>query len=292
MSTGLKQELVQRPVISVDTEVSQYERVSGGLSAGVIIVGLLAGVMFFLWYSLLKTDRVVVTAIPALAGETANPEGVAEDVEEPGVEEFPEVAEPMLAEALEAVDVASTVRANDSVAGDAPFMGTGKGLGDSREKGFGNGGTDKSEPWKRWEINFSVTSIAEYAAQLDHFKVELGGAQKRGDGITYVNNLAGGNMTKREGLKRTEKRIYFQQAKRQLRNWDLTLLQRAGVQDIDNRTPVQFFPGDMINQIFSMEAQKVQADGRKLEQVKKTVFNIEGTPGNYEFVLGKIEYLN
>lgn len=282
-------ELVQRPVISVETEVSQYERVSGGLTAGVIILGLLAGVMFFLWYSLLKTDRVVVTAIPALAGETSNPEGVAEDIEEPGVEEFPEVQEPMLAEALEAVDVASTVRANDSVAGDAPFMGSGKGLGDSREKGFGTGGDDTSQPWTRWEINFEVTSMAEYAQQLDFFKIELGGAEKRGDTISYVTNLSGA-MNKRDGLKRTERRIFFQQSKRVLRNWDLRLLQKAGV--VGEIMPVQFYPPEMIQQIYTLEATKVQNDGREIPHVKKTTFSITGSGGNYQFNLDKIEYVN
>lgn len=284
-------ELVQRPVIQVDTEVSQYERVSGGLTSGVIILGLVAIVVFAIWYSLLESDRVVVTAIPALAGETSNPEGVAEDIEEPGVEEFPEVQEPMLAEALEAVDVASTVRANDSVAGDAPFMGKGKGLGDSREQGFGNGGTDKSEPWKRWEINFKVTTLADYKQQLDDLGIQLGGAEKRGDTVVYVSNFTG-NMQRSDGLKRSEKRIFFQHTKRQLRNWDLSILQEAGVQDAADRMPVQFYPNELINKIYSLEATRMQADGREAVQIKKTKFNIVGSAGNYDIAIDTIEYLN
>ena len=284
-------ELVQRPVIQVDTEVSQYERVSGGLTSGVIILGLVAIVVFAIWYSLLESDRVVVTAIPALAGETSNPEGVAEDIEEPGVEEFPEVQEPMVAEALEAVDVASTVRANDSVAGDAPFMGKGKGLGDSREQGFGNGGTDKSEPWKRWEINFKVTTLADYKQQLDDLGIQLGGAEKRGDTVVYVSNFTG-NMKRSDGLKRSEKRIFFQHSKIQLRNWDLSILQEAGVQDAGDRMPVQFYPNELINKIYSLEATRMQSDGRKAVQIKKTKFNIVGSAGNYDIDIDTIEYLN
>ncbi len=287
----MSSDLVQRPVISVDTEVSQYERVSSGLSAGVIIVGLLAGVMFFIWYSMLKNDRVVVTPIPALAGETSNPEGVAEDIEEPGVEEFPEVAEPMLAEALEAVDVASTVRANDSVAGNAPFMGTGKGLGDSREKGFGTGGNDRNEPWKRWEIDFKVTSIPEYAKQLDHFKIELGGAEKKGDSVVYCLNVSSSPML-RQGLKRSEKRIYFQHSKPILRKWDLQILQKAGLQDSADRTPIQFYPAEIIQQMYALEAAQLQQDGRTVPQIKKTYFAVEATGGSYQFVLKEMKYLN
>ncbi len=285
-------ELVQRPVIRVDTEVSQYERVSGGLSAGVIILGLLAAVLFFLWYSLLKSNRMTVTALaPTFAGDTSNPEGVAEDIEEPGVEEFPEVQEPQLAEALEAVDVASTVRANDSEAGDATQMGTGKGLGDRRTQGFGNGGTDVNEPWKRWQINYSLTTVSDYAKQLDHFKIELGGVEKTGDNIAYVTNVASSKNV-RTGSKRTEKRIYFSHTIPKLREWDKRLLQQANITNVGERIPVQFYPIEIINQLYAMENAKLQQDNRKIPNIKNTVYTVEGSEGNYRFTLSKIIYLN
>lgn len=286
-------ELVQRPVIRVQTVVSNYEQVSGGLTAGVIITGLLAGVLFLLWYSLLKVDRMVPTAIdPAFAGETSNPEGVAEDIEEPGVEEFPEVQEPQLAEALESVDVASTVRANDSVGGDAPAMGTGSGLGDKRAQGIGTGGTDKNEPWKRWELRYKVSTLTEYAKQLDFFKIELAGVQKVGDNIAYLTNIAAASPKVRSGSRKTEKRIYFSHTIAQLRKWDLNLLQKANVTNLGDRLPMQFYPADVIQQLYSLENAQLTKDNRKVPDIKRTVFNVEGSEGNYRFVLEKITYLN
>lgn len=284
-------ELVQRPVIRMETQVSQYEKVSGALASGVIIMGFLAAIMTFLWYSLLKTHRSIPDSFVAFAGETMNPEGVAEDVEEPGVEEFPEVQEPQLAEALESVDVISTVRANDSVAGDAAQMGTGKGLGDRRSKGIGGGGKDVNEPWKRWQIIYSVNTMSEYAQQLDHFKIELAGAERVGDNIVYLTNVSK-TPAMRAGAKRLEKRIYFSHSIPQLRNWDLNLLRNANVANAGDRIPLQFYPIDVINQMYRLETERIQRDGREIRHIKSTVFNVVGTPGNYRFELANIVYLN
>lgn len=284
-------ELVPRPVIRVETRVSQYERVSGGLASGVIIMGLLAAVMFFIWYSLLKTNRTIADVVPAFAGETMNPEGIAEDVEEPGVEEFPEVQEPQLAEALEAVDVLSTVRANDSVSGDAPAMGTGKGLGDRRSQGIGTGGTDKNEPWKRWQIMYKVNTMGEYAKQLDFFKIELAGAERTGDNIVYLTNVSG-TAAVRAGSKQLEKRIYFSHTIPTLRNWDLNLMRNANVANVGDRIPLQFYSAEIIALLYRLENEQLQEDNRKIPDIKNTIFNVEGTPGNYRFVLDKITYLN
>ena len=284
-------ELVARPVIRVETRVSQYERVSGGLASGVIIMGILAAILFFLWYSMLKTQRSIPDSFAAFAGESMNPEGIAEDVEEPGVEEFPEVQEPQLAEALESVDVISTVRANDSVSGDAAQMGTGKGLGDRRSKGIGNGGTDVNEPWKRWQILYSVNTMSDYAQQLDFFKIELAGSERVGENIVYVTSVSG-TPAIRGGLKRQEKRMYFSHAIPQLRNWDLNLLQNANVANARERIPLQFYPVEIINRLYQLETERIRQDGKEIRHIKNTIFNVVGTPGNYRFELTNIVYTN
>jgi hypothetical protein len=284
-------ELVARPLIRVETKVSQYERVSGGLAAGVIIMGLLAAVMFFIWYSMLKQARSIPDSFVAFAGENMNPEGVAEDVEEPGVEEFPEVQEPQLAEALESVDVISTVRANDSVGGDATQMGTGKGLGDRRSKGIGGGGDAVNKPWERWQILYSVSTMGEYAQQLDFFKIELGGAERVGDNIVYLTNVSGTPNVK-AGAKRLEQRMYFSHTIPQLRNWDINLLRAANVANAAERIPVQFYPTDIINRLGQLESEQIQRDNKRIEDIKSTVFNVVGNPGNYRFELSKITYAN
>jgi len=285
-------ELVPRPVIRVETKVSTYERVSGGLAAGVIITGLLAAVMFFIWYSLLKTQRSIPDVFSHIAGDTSNPEGIAEDVEEPGVEEFPEVQEPQLAEALESVDVMSTVRANDSVAGDAPVMGTGSGLGDNRSQGDGTGGDSLNEYWKRWQIIYSVSTMSDYARQLDFFRVELGGAERTGESIVYVTNVSTASPNVRAGVKHLEQRVFFSHTIPQLRNWDLNLLRNANVANVGERLPLHFYPKDVIDHLFQLEQQRFRQDNRQLEHVKNAVFTVEGTPGNYRFNLSRIVYKN
>jgi len=123
-------ELVQRPNNTVETKISSYDQVSSGLSAGVALFGLMAGMLILIWVCSLTPERFIIPPIPIPSGETSNPEGVAEDIEPPGDEENPEIQEPALAEALVALDIMSTVQANeDTVSGNAPKMGKGSGLG-------------------------------------------------------------------------------------------------------------------------------------------------------------------
>jgi hypothetical protein len=170
-------------------------------------------------------------------------------------------------------------------------MGTGKGLGDRRSKGLGGGGSDVNEPWKRWQIIYSVNTMAEYAQQLDHFKIELAGAERVGDNIVYLTNISK-TPTIRAGAKRLEKRIYFSHSIPQLRNWDLNLLRNANVANVGDRIPLQFYPMDVINQMYQLETERIRNDGKEIRHIKTTVFNVVGTAGNYRFELANIVYLN
>lgn len=286
-------EFVKQPVLEIETKVSLYEQVSGTLYSGVIVIGAISFVLIGIWLSLMSDGvwhegRNVPEPIDP--GQL-RPVGVAEDIEEPGVEEFPEVAEPMLADSLEAVDVRSTVRASDK-AGDSAFNGAGRGLGDRRQAGYkGNDLTEGHEAWKHWQIDYTVSSIQEYGRQLDHFGVELAAAEKKGLTVIYCKDVSK-QPTLRVGQKSAEGRIYFQHAKQLLRRWDLLTLQKAGVEDCESRTPIHFYPDAMIRKMYQLETMQLEEDGRKIEEVKQAKFVIAGSEGGYQFKLAELIYLN
>lgn len=284
-------ELVQRPNNTVETKITSYDQVSSGLSAGVALFGLMAGMLVLIWVCSLTPERFVIPPIPIPSGETSNPEGVAEDIEPPGDEENPEIQEPALAEALVALDIMSTVQANeDTVSGNAPQMGKGSGLGDRREKGFGGGTGPKSSPWDKWEIRYSLSSMQSYAQQLDGLKVQLGAAIRKGDSIIYCTNVSAGKANVTEGRKAIERRLFFVHSIPRLRAWDKQLLRTAGVSDVGQRVAVQFYPQSIITQMLTDEATEVQRKGREMAHVKKTIFEVEGSSGNYSMKLKSVQF--
>jgi hypothetical protein len=70
------------------------------------------------------------------------------------------------------------------------------------------------------------------------------------------------------------------------------LLRNANVANAGDRIPLQFYPAEIINLLGSLEAQQLARDNREVANVKSTIFNVVGSPGNYRFELGKVNYLN
>ena len=109
METGI------RPQLNVETAVSRYDILNGALVASIALVGFLTTMLFLIWLTTIlefKSESTGMVAYEEPFGDE-KPEGYEDDILEPGVEEFPEVEEPVLKDALEAVtDAVSSVRAN------------------------------------------------------------------------------------------------------------------------------------------------------------------------------------
>ena len=158
-----------KPTFPIQTSVSTYDRVSGMVTALVIMLGSVVVVEFLMWLSLREPEQRLTVEAELLGpelGEDERPEGEAQDIEEPG-SEFPEVETPQIADSLEALSTAlSSVPASDrDVDGSATEMGAGRGLGTRGGGGSGNG--KGKSPWERWEIRYTTASKEAYAQQLD-----------------------------------------------------------------------------------------------------------------------------
>jgi hypothetical protein len=277
----------QRPTIrDVPLKVSRYDQVASLLISLLIIIGFAVAIMFIIWLTatlVFRPRAVPVKLVENNAGRGDHAEGFERDLEAPGMEEMPELAEPQLEAALEAVtEAVSTVAASmDILSTTSTVTSRGEhGRGDSRPPGPLGEGDDIIPRWERWEIRWISTGITPYARQLDFFKIELAAAGGKPN-VEYAFNLTKGRPDTRVGAPREDKRIYMTwRGDSPLRGFDIALLGRAGIAT-SNRLVMQFLPEEVEDRLAWIE--KENSGGRSVTEYLKTVFGVEGVRGGYEF---------
>ena len=280
--------------VKSDTTVSSYDRLSAILIACIAIIGFMTTILFLIWL----TTNVDYSAPTQLAditeiGDTGDekPEGFEDDAFEPGVEEFPEVEIPQLAQAIEAVtDAVSSVRANsEKVSGDAAQMGKGKGFG-AREGGPGGGGGEGLPEFKRWKINYEAADIETYKKQLSFFGIDIGVVRRDNDDVFRISDPAG----KAEVIKSTranEKNLFFAHIKRRMMRWDESIAASVGV-DSQDANLIQFYPDKARVRIRAQEAQFLAKDQRKLADIRQTIIKLATLNEGFDFVVEDVVYRN
>lgn len=195
--------------------VSRFDQVASLVVALLIMVGVAVVGMFIIWLTatLVFVPRSVpVKLVENVPGRGDHAEGFERDLEAPGMEEMPELAEPQLEVAMEAMTeaVSSVAAAMDSVSmpSDATSKGEG-GMGDSRPPGPLGEGDNIIPRWERWEIRFESSSETAYARQLDAFKIELGAAGGGKKNVDYARNLSKGKPDVYSGPGDKEQRLYM-----------------------------------------------------------------------------------
>ena len=281
--------------LRTDPRVSAYDQTSALLVAGVTVIGALVFILFMVWLTLFAGRRPPKPppAILELAGNDNRPEGVADDWLPPGVEEFPEVEEPQLADALEAVtDSISVVRAQlEKVDGNAAQMGTGSGLGDKRARGPGSGNANIIPEWERWKIEYVASSSAEYMAILESFGIYLGSVSQLSNQILFFQDLTAGRPTMTAGNRKSDlaQNLYFRNTKTRLKRWDEAKV-IAGGGDTDNKIVVQFYPADIRMMLLTLEQAVYLEDGKDLTEVRQTLFRCRPSGNSYEYYVEDIKY--
>ena len=149
-------------------------------------------------------------------------------LEDPGVEEFPEVDTPQLANALEAVtnSISSVQGALEKRSGSAKQMGKGSGFGSRDGGGDGGGGIPE---YKRWIINFSAPDADTYAKQLSYFKIDIGVVSETRQTIERLVDPAGAKTVVKSNRKKEAKNVYFVHKKQRFLAWDKVLAEGAGM---------------------------------------------------------------
>ncbi len=284
-----------RVVMAAPVKVSGYDKVSAFLTSTITIIGTLVIMMFLMWLTLVIkwAPSTVDATVTEMIGDDLPPLGVADDWQPPGVEEFPEVETPQLADALEATtDAVSSVRAQlEMVDGTAMEMGRGTGLGDIRGGGNGRGGRAPISEADRWKIDIAASTQAEYMTILQHFGITLGVVHKLSNLIEYVSDLTSATPSYREGLRKDEKRLFFINRQNRLRIWDQNKAKSAGCTVDQSVICGHFYPPELRARLLALEKAVYEPAGRSLLDVKETFFEIRSSGGGYDYVVKNIVYL-
>jgi hypothetical protein len=264
--------------------VTRYDRVAALLVALLIILGVMVSMMFVVWASgkvWVKPATIAAQLIEPLRGG-GMAQGSARELVEPGEEEVEELLEPQLEETLDAVtDLVSDQRATlDALGGDTAVTSAGGGAGDNRLPGEG-GDADVVPRWQRWQIIFAAGNLKTYSQQLDYFGIELG-AVGGSDEIDYAFNFRQPTPGHRSGQPKDEGRMYMTWRYGPLRSADLELLRRAGV-PTDGRVIMQFVPPKIESSLAAIEQAFMERNQRTTQDVTRTVFEVIGRRGGYEF---------
>ena len=279
--------------VKSDTTVSSYDKLSAILIAAITIIGFMTTILFLIWLTTdvdytAPTQGVEITDIGDPGDE--KPEGFEDDAFEPGVEEFPEIDVPQLAQSIEAVtDAVSSVRANsEKVSGDAAQMGKGKGFG-AREGGPGGGG-DGIPEFKRWKINYEASDIDTYKKQLSFFDIDIGVIRRDSDDVYRIKD-PGAKMEVVKSSREQEKSLYFAHIQRRMMRWDEAIASTAGVNTVGANL-IQFYPEKARSRIRAQEAQFLAKDGRKLPDIRQTIVKLATLNDGFDFVVEDVLYRN
>lgn len=281
-----------------EVRVSSYDSVASLLIALLILLGATVLILFSVWMSnrLARPVRSVPVELHDFGeGEGGgHPEGEGtEGVELEGVEgAVIGIPADLISSPVQnrLAAVAKTVELYEGVIDttypddiDLPPGAGGRSRGTGRKVALGSGsGRPGGVPrFNRWEVRFPEgNTLDDYARQIDFFHIELA-AVGGGKEIEYVSNLSQATPTKRVGQPEQEKRLYMTWRNGTLKNADQQLMARAGV-DTKGKLILQFYPPETERLLLTIEN---AFKGRKPEQIRKTVFEIQPDGQGYKFVV-------
>ncbi|GIW97222.1 MAG: hypothetical protein KatS3mg111_0555 [Pirellulaceae bacterium] len=286
-----------KPVEVVTLKTQKVDIVASLLLSLLYIIGLVVFLLFIVWLTENFTWRAgdIKVLEENVAGRGDHAEGFERDIEPPGAEEVEELAEPSLAETLEAVTEAATSVAASVDAIDSNSMAsvTGTGRGDSRPPGPLGEGDDIVPRFERWELKFQAKGLKQYAEQLDFYKIELACIGGGVSTVDYAFNFTRGPQ-KRSGTSAEENklgRLYFMwRTETPLRDYERQLLQQAGI-PTQGRQMLKFIPKDLENLLANIELEYAKSKGHSsVKEIEKTVFESRPTASGFEFTVIEQRY--
>ncbi len=287
-----------RPQAAKGMRTQKVDQVASLLMSLLVIIGLVVVLLFVVWLTQTFTWSAGDIQIEEerVAGRGDHAEGFERDIEPPGVDEVEELAEPTLADTLEAVtDAVTSVAASlDSIDSNSELSVDGSSRGDSRPPGPLGEGDDIVPRFERWELKFQSKGLQPYAAQLDFYKIELacvGGGEAT---VDYASSLSS-SPQKRSGTSSEENkltRLYFMwRQEGPLKQFDRQLLEQAGVKT-GGRQLLKFIPKELEDQLAQTEMKYAISNGHATaKEIAKTIFESQASPsGSYAFVVIEQRY--
>ncbi|MEM9411258.1 MAG: hypothetical protein AAGA30_09105 [Planctomycetota bacterium] len=279
--------------ISIETTVSLFDMVNAFLISSLIVVGTIVGILFLIWLTMIMNGQPAFSEasyLPDPSFGNEKPEGFADDILEPGVEEFPEVDTPQLADALEALtEAVSSVQANlDARDGDALEMGKGGGFG-ARQGGPGQGGNGPIPEYQRWKIEYDTPNIQEYARQLTFFDIDIGLISNAKNDVIRIHHPGTSDQIINSKRDDENGNLYFIHEKSRLRRWDESLARKLNL-ELDGKFVVQFYSDKTRGILRQIEGQYISKQNRQLLDVRRTRFKVVPQGGDFAFVVSSVDY--
>ncbi len=166
-------------------------------------------------------------------------------------------------------------------------MGRGSGFG-SREGGPGTGGGGIPE-YKRWIINYESENIETYAQQLTFFDIDVGVIHRTTPEIWRVQRVGDSPTVTKTNREMENETVRFMHKKPRMRRWDQTSAKRQGI-NLENTIVAQFYPEKTRALMRSIEAKALEGTGKKVVDVRNTVFKVVPADNGFEFTVVDIIY--
>lgn len=278
----------RQPQSRCQLNTSAYDQAASGLISLLLFVGLSVACLLILFFTsrIFARQEAVPVTIAEIGGRAEGTAlGTARDLEEPGAEDVPDLMQDTSMQSLEAVSaVASrTAQLNDMTLDSEFVTGSGKGRGDSRQVGSGDGTANEMVPRaQRWAIHFDGGNLHEYARQLDFFGIELAAVGGDDNLVHYALNVSKPKPDHRTGTPDNEKRLYMTWRAGPLQQADRELLSRAGI-NVQGRVMMQFYPPQVEQTLAQLE--RAYAGERDINEIRRTTFVVRPKGDQYEFVV-------
>lgn len=150
--------------------------------------------------------------------------------------------------------------------------------------GPGSGGVPRAQ---RWIFDFAAgQGDDDYAKLLDTLHIELA-TPAGGKSLSYASNFTS-TPQRRTALSRLDKRMYTSWSSVSRRQYDLSLLRKAGIQVDDNAIILQFLPEEVVQRLSRLEYDYKQ---KQPGLIRRTRFKVVGSGNNYDFQVTLQEYL-
>lgn len=143
--------------------------------------------------------------------------------------------------------------------------------------------------YKRWKVEYLVTDIDLYAAQLSHFDIDMGVVSRNKNEIIRIKDINGQIQLVHSNRENESATIFFAHSDRTLQEWDKRLAKRAGL-SLDDRSIVEFYPESMLETLRQVEADYLKSIDRTIYGLRRTYFKIQETDEGFKFVVDKVEF--
>ncbi|WDQ16749.1 hypothetical protein [Rhodopirellula sp. P2] len=266
---------------------SWFDAVTSLLMAVLLMLTSVVSVLFLLWVLLPEDDVVLTEPVAEITRVSVGGSAI--------VDSSFDVPTDQETVALRTTDLKASVRslvsAAEQVALTEPTMDSMAPSGDADSGTIGRSGPDETGDsdaniiprFKRWQIDWKANDLNEYAAQLDHFGIELGVVGGTRPGVDLVNQFASNPQIRCLDDSSEEKRLYFLWTRPSpLQRFEERLLMQAGVSTL-GRHVLKLIPEELEVQLATLELRHAVSKGHdSVDEIARTVFQCVSESGGFE----------